>query len=53
MAGSTAIKTRSLPLSRRIEARSSRLFEARVFARNIGRSYGATLWRANCREIRE
>jgi hypothetical protein len=27
------IKTRSLPLSRRVEARSSRLFEARVLAR--------------------
>src|SRR5216684_623805 len=28
------IKTRSVPLSRRVEARSSRLFEARVLARN-------------------
>ena len=32
------IKTRSLPLSRRVEARPSRLFEAGVFARNFGRA---------------
>jgi hypothetical protein len=34
----TTIKTRSLPISRRVEARPSRLFESRVFARNFGRS---------------
>ena len=34
------IKTRSLPLSRRVEARPSRSVEARVFARNFGRNRG-------------
>jgi hypothetical protein len=37
------IKTRSLPLSRRVEARPSRSFEARVFARNFGRAAIAPL----------
>jgi hypothetical protein len=43
------IKTRSLPLSRRVEARPSRLFEARVFARNFGRTRARSP-RADCRE---
>jgi len=34
----TTIKAQSLPLSRRVEAQPSRSFEARVFARNFGRS---------------
>jgi hypothetical protein len=34
----STIKARSLPISRRVEARPSQLFESRVFARNFGRS---------------
>src|SRR5882757_2372272 len=34
------IKTRNLLLSRRVEARPSQSFEARVFARNFGRTVG-------------
>ena len=34
------IKTPSLPLSRRVEARRSRSFEARMFPRNFGRAVG-------------
>src|SRR4030081_1785708 len=40
------IETRTLPLSRRVEARSSRSFEARVFAREFGRNREETA-RAN------
>src|SRR5882757_5049713 len=38
VAATTTIKTRNLLLSRRVEARPSRSFEALVFARNFGRS---------------
>jgi hypothetical protein len=40
VAVTTTIKTRSLLLSRRVEARPSRSCEARVFARNFGRAVG-------------
>jgi hypothetical protein len=42
--------TRGLRLSRRVEARTSRLFETRVFARNCGRSRGETAVRESPRD---
>jgi hypothetical protein len=40
---------RNLPLSRQVEARSSRLFEARVFACNLERSRAVTAARESPR----
>ena len=47
------IKTRSPPLSRRVEARPSRLFEARAFARNFGEAAARELPRDQARCHRE
>jgi hypothetical protein len=51
MAVATTIKTWSPPFSRRVEARPSRSFEARVFAREFGPSRKKAA-RANCRETK-